>query len=268
MNNYYIYIYLDITKPGIYTYDKLKFNFEPFYVGKGKNKRYYSHINESYDSKRHNHKLNRIRLIRKITNKNPEIIKIYQNLNEIDAYDLELKTINLIGRFDFGFGPLLNLIDGGLGCKSHSNETKKNISIKTKKRFEDPNERIKTSNGLKNSKIWRTIITSSEHRKKLSKAHLNPNSNFQLLMKSEKFSNIMSIAKTGKKNHMFGRIGIDNPRYGTGKKVYQYDINSVLIKEWNNANIASIELNISRVCIERRCKNKSNKLYKNYIWTY
>jgi len=35
MNNFYIYICLDPRKSGIYKYEKYKFDYEPFYVGKG-----------------------------------------------------------------------------------------------------------------------------------------------------------------------------------------------------------------------------------------
>jgi len=42
----YIYVYLDPCKPGNYKYGKYKFDYEPFYVGKGRNNRWMVHIKE------------------------------------------------------------------------------------------------------------------------------------------------------------------------------------------------------------------------------
>ena len=42
--DFYVYIYLDPRKPGEYVYDDLKFDFEPFYVGKGIGNRLNRHI--------------------------------------------------------------------------------------------------------------------------------------------------------------------------------------------------------------------------------
>ena len=44
MNNFYTYIYLDSRKSGNYVYGEYVFNFEPFYVGKGKYEQYTSHL--------------------------------------------------------------------------------------------------------------------------------------------------------------------------------------------------------------------------------
>ena len=43
---YYIYVFLDDTKPGKYIYKDLEFNYEPFYIGKGTDDRI---INSMYD---------------------------------------------------------------------------------------------------------------------------------------------------------------------------------------------------------------------------
>ena len=51
-NKYYVYIYLDPRKPGKYYYPNMDvcFLFEPFYVGKGKNKQMYSHLKETKEN--------------------------------------------------------------------------------------------------------------------------------------------------------------------------------------------------------------------------
>ena len=41
---YYVYIYLNPLKKGSYSYGKLSFEYEPFYVGAGTGNRYNQHI--------------------------------------------------------------------------------------------------------------------------------------------------------------------------------------------------------------------------------
>ena len=71
---YYIYIYLDNTRPGEYVYDDLKFDYEPFYIGKGTNNRI---ITSLYDKQ--TFKSNKIESIK---NKGGYVIryKLYENL--------------------------------------------------------------------------------------------------------------------------------------------------------------------------------------------
>ena len=46
---FYIYAYLDPRKPGDFQYPeaKIKFNYEPFYIGKGHAERKFDHISDS-----------------------------------------------------------------------------------------------------------------------------------------------------------------------------------------------------------------------------
>lgn len=262
---YYVYVYLDPRKCGNFNYGKYNFEYEPFYVGKGKRFRHKFHLYANSSNKCLMNKINNI----KKANESPVIIKIEEMLSESDAFDLEIELISLIKKQNVG-GTLCNLTDGGEGVSGykHTDECKKLLSKLAKTRFKDPAEREKISKGIKNSEIWKEAVTSSEFSKKMSESHLDPNGFFQRFMKSDEFSNTMKIATSGKNNHMYGKKGKDNPNYGRGKDVYQYDIEGQLIKKWPNSNIAANELDISRHGINLRCVNNSYKHYKGYLWSY
>ena len=142
---YYVYVYLDPRKEGDYTYGNYTFKYEPFYVGKGYKKRCDEHL-WSCKLKELNFKNNKIKKILSLDLK-PIILKVSENLFEIDAFELEKKLINIIGRYDLKKGPLTNLTDGGEGFsglikseihrerlsrsnlgKKHTKEAKKKIS--------------------------------------------------------------------------------------------------------------------------------------------
>jgi hypothetical protein len=129
-NEYYVYVYCDPTKPGIFTYGEFKFNFEPFYIGKGKNNRKNYHIKESSLNKDGNKlKTNKIK---KIGSPIVEIVR--DNLTDYDSLNLEIELISLIGRRETNEGPLTNLTAGGEGSSGRivSEATRQKISIKNK----------------------------------------------------------------------------------------------------------------------------------------
>ena len=109
-SNYYNYIYLDPTKPMEYKIKGLDIilKYEPFYVGKGTGKRLndhkYGHSGKFMKSK-----------LKSLKDKNiiPIILKINDNINEIEAYENEKFLIKSIGRRDLNKGTLVNLTDGG-----------------------------------------------------------------------------------------------------------------------------------------------------------
>jgi hypothetical protein len=76
-NNFYTYLYLDQRKlKGNYRYGEFVFDYEPFYVGKGRNKRLKQSLKEAYEYKDKNpFKCRIIRLIKKELNQKPVIIK-------------------------------------------------------------------------------------------------------------------------------------------------------------------------------------------------
>lgn len=144
-----MYIYLDPRKPGEYIYDDLTFDYEPFYVGKGKGNRCEIHLYEC-TSRKSSIRYNKIKKIRQ-SGLEPIIIKLYENLEEKISFNLECLTIKKIGRKDLNFGPLINLSNGGEGESGYifTNEHK-----------------LKLSNSLKNSECFQKACKSEEKKEK------------------------------------------------------------------------------------------------------
>lgn len=134
-NNYYIYIYFDSLKINSFKINDIIYNFTPFYVGKGKNKRDTNHLFPSIRLKvktPFHDKLNK--MLDKQNNK-PIIKRIYENLNEEEAYILENKLTLQLGTVFNKKGPLLNMKEGGTGGTSPSKIIRNKISKKNKGRF-------------------------------------------------------------------------------------------------------------------------------------
>lgn len=112
---YYVYVYLDTRKNGLFQYENLTFEHEPFYVGKGKGSRDKEHLAEY--SLKHSSNPYKNRKIKKILaeGSEPLIIRLHNDLSDDDAIRLEIETIRAIGRLNLRRGPLVNLTDGGEG---------------------------------------------------------------------------------------------------------------------------------------------------------
>jgi hypothetical protein len=152
---------------------------EVFYVGIGNDKKY----QRAYDKRK------RTQLWKNIINKTDYIIEIVEDgLTWETACSGEIELIKHYGRKDLNEGSLVNMTDGGDGAlglvhtndsklklskansgsgngnwkKEYTEEERKKLSIAQKKRFEDPNERLKTNpfNNLtkeqtnKRKKVW------------------------------------------------------------------------------------------------------------------
>ena len=149
MNKFYIYIYLD--------------NNKPFYVGKGKDKRY--KIDNHLGLYNKNPFLER--KISKIGHDNIEIRFIAKNLTEEQAFYLEEYYIAGYGRRDLKLGPLCNLTNGGEGASGyhHTEEARIKISLIHKGRIFSESHRYNKSK----AQIGRKL--SAETREKISKAN-------------------------------------------------------------------------------------------------
>lgn len=133
MNKFYVYVYLNTMKPGNYIYNDISFDYEPFYVGKGKNNRFLSHLNKVKNKNKY--KTNsKFEIIEECLNNSlePVILKLYSNIDEDTSLNLEKQTILKIGRLDLMKGPLTNRNDGGQKPQDnyhHTDSAKKNISL-------------------------------------------------------------------------------------------------------------------------------------------
>ena len=170
MTIFYTYIYYDPSR-----------NNEAVYVGKGKNKRAWRHLNRTG---RHPF-IQRLQFMKR-SNINP-IIEIINALDENHAHFMEICCIAVIGRKDLGKGPLLNLTDGGEGTSNPSAASRKLIGAanKGRKRTTEqinamsesrkgiPSGRLGVPNPMKKTTPHKNNgkIRSQEFRDNLSKMH-------------------------------------------------------------------------------------------------
>lgn len=270
MDKFYVYALLDERKLGEYKYEiddlNLKFNYEPFYIGKGTGNRIDAHEKNALLESNTTIKDNKIR---KIWSEGKQVIKIkvLNNLSEEITLDLEKKLIKEIKRKHEG-GPLINLTDGGDGLKNPSPEVRKKISDFNKNRVFSKEtreklknnwvsklsrlERIRLARGISieeahiinNQIIQRTIDvrTGSKHseetRKKMS-------ANMKGIKKgpiTEEHRNNLSSSLKGKFE------GINNPMFGKNfrdfrKEKYGEEIEKILEKERTSKGKLTTEKN-------------------------
>ncbi len=169
-NKFYTYIYLDPRKSGNYICGNYTFEYEPFYVGKGKNGQWISHLitakKENVNLTRSDN-LHKYGKIRKILNENlePIILKVKENLSEQEAFELEIYLIWAIGRNDLNLGPLTNMSDGGEGFSNPCQKTRFEIGSGSRGKPKSQQTKIKMSISAKGKP------KSKEHKTKLSISH-------------------------------------------------------------------------------------------------
>lgn len=228
---YYVYCLLDPTKPGEYIFDKVKFEYEPFYVGKGSGNRLNEHFKTS-QIKRDKNK-SKVNKILKIQNSGfcPIAVKIQENLTEEDALRLEKEIIENIGRKDLRVGTLTNLTNGGENYV-HWDE----LNIETQNRVRKIlSDRMKINNPMKIKEISEKCSNSKKGMKF-----------------SEEYKKNMSLIIKNSTNHKSGVGSLKNRdthkkiQEKNMKPVIQYDKNMNYIKEYESIKEASRQLNIRK----------------------
>lgn len=182
---FYLYVYLNPLKPGNFIYEDLSFEYEPFYVGKGKNNRYLSHL-FSYDKELKkttaktrrfnnlkNNKIKKILLKTNITDfANNYIIFPFSNLDENFILQKEKEYIEKIGTISdivnvIKRGPLTNLMRGGMAnpimCGKNNPMYNKTIFDVWKQKGENVDDKIKDwKNSLKKGHLHWTSRLSED----------------------------------------------------------------------------------------------------------
>ena len=284
---YYCYILLDPSKPGSYQYENFIFEYEPFYVGKGIGKRINAH-DKINDTK--THKRAKIQKIKKL---GLEIIKIklFENLSESSALELEKSTISLIGRQDKNEGPLLNLTDGGDGCSGYiqSEETKgkRSNTLKDwwillkedKQKYDDRNKKLSESI----SKLQKGVSYEERHG---DRAEEIKKMRSDWCKENFHKTGLGQMDFNGENNPMYGKSIYDVwlEKYGkeeadrkhsewkikkSGKiawnsnimKIDQLDKEGNLIKTWDGLDHISKELGLGKPNICRVIKSKMGTAY-------
>lgn len=172
MKEFNVYLLLDPRKPFLKEcekkylykdskfYGELKFDFEPFYVGKGKVGRAESHLKNVYKQRSNDFRLNKIKKI-KTCGLLPIILIYKECLEEQEAFLLERGLISKIGRFDLDLGPLTNLTDGG-----DFNGYRPNISKQVGRKISES----LLKHPEQNSQVKRDLWNNSAYRQKQMKA--------------------------------------------------------------------------------------------------
>ena len=154
-----------------YTYAYLRENRTPYYIGKGQTRRLYQKCGKPCG----------------VPKDKSRIIYLKQNLTEEEAFKHEIYMIDVFGRIDLGTGILHNRTDGGDGASgwvpseeqrkniseglkgrvpwnkdiSHTNETKKKISVANTGKISYWKDKTLPKNSIEKMKITRKLNGSS-----------------------------------------------------------------------------------------------------------
>ncbi len=236
-------MYIISMKHYLYRHIRLDKN-EPFYIGIGTKSKEYSSLKKEYHRAYSKSKRNYI--WEKITNKTPYEVQI---LFESDNYDFvkdkEKEFINLYGRMDLKNGILSNLTDGGDGSVGAvSNNKKKVYQYDLQGTF---------------LKEYESLTEASQHGdfRNISYCALgNRKTAYGFYWKYEKIDKIEIEEKKPKKTCV--KKGLFT------KKIYQYDFEGNLIKEYDSIISA---VNIYGKCI-KFCLYKRIKTAYGFYWSY
>lgn len=256
MGEYYVYVYLDTRKPGKWEYEGIEFEYQPFYVGKGKGQRIRGHLIPSALST-FSLKINIIEKIIKETGQPPVSRKIYDNLTELEAFDLEIKLIKYFGRIDQKTGILANLTSGGPGSAEKISNVKKKkdpSKVYLKSNMQRVDQFDLNGNFIKKWDalpiIFKTLNLTKSDQNKIR-------------------GNIRNAIKSalGFIWRYDGTSAYVKKKDGRGLKVSQFTMSGIFIKTYDSVNDAAFAVNRPATSISRCCRGK-RKNCAGFRWKY
>jgi len=265
--SHYIYIYLDPRKPGNFDYSGLEFQYEPFYVGVSKNEtRQYDHLTGakkylegiSYAKYRNNRKIYKIA---KIINDgyDPIILEFKNNLEEVEAYNLEADLVFKIGRLRLNEGPLLNYLPGGqiidgdlISIQLRKNADLNQDKAKKVKQFDLNGVLLKIWNSVEEAKI----NTKVSHLDSCCRGERKTAGGFIWEYEDKKDISKRPKYKKRKTNNVRNKRSIE-----------QYDLSNQMIAEFTSLKEAVEITKVKRTNIGNNLAGVT-KTAGGYIWKY
>jgi group I intron endonuclease len=255
MESHYVYILFDSSKPGEYVYGEYKFDYEPFYVGKGINNRIKDTI---YDKSRF--KGNKIKSLRE---KGIDIItiKIHESISNTESIEIEKRLISLIGRRDIQKGPLVNTTDGGDGRlgSSHSEESKSKISKSRRGKnigFKHKVETLKLMSLLQMGEGNGFFGKTHSLEFKEDASNRNSGLSHPMFKKQHTDETRNKLIKHRKK---IDNQKIKNACQKFNKAVLMFDLEMNFIREFESVKQASLETGINASIISKCCRQEIKK---------
>lgn len=164
-----------------------------------------------------------------------------------------------------------------------SDETKEILSLKAKERFEDDNERERLRISNKKYEDSKTdeqklndILIQNPKKVIQYDKDMNLIAEYPSINNAAKLNNLSDSNISKCCNNKVISVGgyiwrfegdLTPPKYKNRKSILQYDMNDILISEYDNIRKASLETGISDSCIRYNCKGK-RKSAGGYIWKY
>jgi hypothetical protein len=166
----------------------------PFYIGKGKGPRELSH--------------NRNPFWQNIVKKHGFISKrLYENLTEQEAWDIEIKLINQYGKLTEGSGCLCNLANGGEGASGvkHTDVTKEKWSRAKKGKTWEEIYGLEKAAEIRAKRKLKKRVQSEETKRKMSKSKQGEKNPMYGKSPNPEHSAKLSAAKIGKSSNNKGK---------------------------------------------------------------